>query len=284
MTTAIDTELGRRRGKWPSDGPSKTGHGAAYPHVDRDPVRPLSIPYRTWLWLEMIALFVATPLLIYVLVYEYRQPLFIVLPAMFLVLAVMLTIDGRFIWRKILTIGVSFGQIAHITALFAILGAILILYADRYYPSGILRFYNAAPDLFWKIMILYPLLSASTQEIMYRVFFFHRYRELFGGQTWLLIWVNAILFAYAHIIFLRENDLFHESAHAIWLSLVAGLIFAWRYERTRSFWAVFIEHSIYGNLIFAIGFGRFFYTGISNQSWAVFWFDLWDDVVRYLGL
>lgn len=248
---------------------------SAFPHRNRDPVRPLSLPYRLWLWLEMLAIFVGAPLGLYVLVYGYRQPLFIVLPALFLAVALILTIDGRFIWLKMITVGVNVGQLLHILCMFAILGAWLALYAKGSYPDTYLRFYRNAPDLWLKVMILYPLVSASVQEILFRVFFFHRYRELFGHQTWLLVLVNAVLFAYAHIIF--------QNWPAIWLSLIAGLLFAWRYERTRSFWAVFIEHSLYGNLIFTVGFGRFFYTGVSNIPAAQEWFARWDAFVRWLG-
>jgi membrane protease YdiL (CAAX protease family) len=48
------------------------------------------------------------------------------------------------------------------------------------------------------------------------------------------------------------------------LSFFGGLIFAWRYLRTNSFWAVALEHALYGNLIFTIGLGVYFFTGISS--------------------
>ena len=246
----------------------------AFPHRDRDVDNPLSLPYRTWLWLELCAFFVAAPLALHVLVHDYKQPLFIVLPAMFIIIAFMLLIDGRFITYKILTVGVSLRHLVHILGTFVILGALVALYAKSYYPGRYLSFATRAPDLWLKIMILYPLISASTQEIMFRVFFFHRYRELFGRQTWLLVLASATLFAYAHIVF--------ENWPAIWISFLGGLIFAWRYERTRSFWAVFIEHSLFGNLIFTIGFGRFFYTGVSNLGATKYWFDLWDRFIAYI--
>jgi CAAX protease family protein len=48
------------------------------------------------------------------------------------------------------------------------------------------------------------------------------------------------------------------------MSFIGGLIFAYRFARTRSFFAVWLEHALYGDLIFTIGLGRFFFTGVAN--------------------
>jgi hypothetical protein len=36
------------------------------------------------------------------------------------------------------------------------------------------------------------------------------------------------------------------------------------FTRTQSFLAVVLEHALYGDLIFTIGLGRFFFTGAAN--------------------
>ncbi len=54
------------------------------------------------------------------------------------------------------------------------------------------------------------------------------------------------------------------SQFAIIATTLGGLVLAARYAQTRSFWAVFIEHTIWGWLIFTVGLGRFFFTGVSN--------------------
>ena len=46
--------------------------------------------------------------------------------------------------------------------------------------------------------------------------------------------------------------------------IVMALLFAWRYQSSRSYWALVLEHALYGNLIFTVGLGRYFYTGVSN--------------------
>ena len=105
-------------------------------------------------------------------------------------------------------------------------------------------------------MILYPLASVTAQEIMYRVFFFHRYKPLFGGDAQDAIVLNAVLFSFSHIIFQNVTTLI--------IAFLGGLLFAWRYHSSKSYWALVIEHALYGNLIFTVGLGKYFYTGVSN--------------------
>jgi uncharacterized protein len=108
------------------------------------------------------------------------------------------------------------------------------------------------PLLWTAIMVGYPLLSVYPQEVIYRVFFFHRYAALFPTPAWMIA-ANAAAFAFAHILF--QNPL------AITLTLVGGGMFAWTYRRTRSAAAVWIEHTLYGCLLFTVGLGEFFYLG-----------------------
>jgi membrane protease YdiL (CAAX protease family) len=99
-------------------------------------------------------------------------------------------------------------------------------------------------------MCLYPLLSVWPQEIIFRRFLFHRYERLFGNQ---ITSASAIMFSYAHIIFLTSL--------AVLLTLAGGLLFARSYAKTRSLKLTGLEHAIYGCLVFTIGLGQYFYTG-----------------------
>ena len=42
---------------------------------------------------------------------------------------------------------------------------------------------------------------------------------------------------------------------------------ALRYALTRSFWAVYLEHTLWGALVFTVGLGRFFFTGVGIVGW-----------------
>lgn len=108
------------------------------------------------------------------------------------------------------------------------------------------------PLVFLMVCLLYPLLSALPQEIIYRSFFFRRYGSLFG-QGWGMSLASAAAFAFLHIIY--------DNSISVALSFGAGLIFARTYARTRSLPLVSLEHALYGICAFAVGLGRFFYEG-----------------------
>lgn len=209
-----------------------------------------------WLLIEMLLFFVATPIVIYSLLYDYRIPLFKILPPVFLFFIVFLTLDRSFSWRKTLGTGIRWRDLASILVVLAVAGPALVLFAMEDVPQRFLAFPRYAQEIWITVMILYPVVSVTTQEIMYRVFFFHRYQPLIGNDPQSMIALNAVLFAFSHIVFQNVTTLI--------ISLLGGLLFAWRYHSSRSFWAVVVEHAIYGNLIFTVGLGRYFYTGVSN--------------------
>ncbi|MEV4205872.1 hypothetical protein [Nocardia salmonicida] len=45
------------------------------------------------------------------------------------------------------------------------------------------------------------------------------------------------------------------------LSAAAGVLFAIRYQRTRSLLTTSVEHALYGILVFTVSLGDFFYHG-----------------------
>ena len=102
------------------------------------------------------------------------------------------------------------------------------------------------------IMIAYPLVSVLPQELIYRVFFFERYRPIFG-QGLAMTAASAAMFGWGHIVF--HNWL------AVLLTLPGGWLFATTFRRTGSLRVVAIEHALYGCAIFTIGYGSFFYEG-----------------------
>lgn len=225
-------------------------HGAA----EASP--PASYAMRIWLLIEMLLFFVATPIVIYSLLYDYRIPLFKILLPVFLFFIVFLTLDRSFSWRKTLGTGIRWRDLAGILILLAIAGPALVIFAMEDVPQRFLAFPRYAQEVWITVMIVYPVVSVTTQEIMYRVFFFHRYKPLIGSDPQSAIMLNAVLFSFSHIVFQNVTTLI--------ISLLGGILFAWRYHSSRSFWAVVLEHSIYGNLIFTVGLGRYFYTGVSN--------------------
>jgi len=78
-----------------------------------------------------------------------------------------------------------------------------------------------------------------------------------------MILLNGILFGVAHMLF---NN---------WVAVIGtgliGCVLAYRYAATGSLWAVVIEHTLWGWLVFTVGLGGFFFTGVSNMpAWDLF--------------
>lgn len=117
-------------------------------------------------------------------------------------------------------------------------------------PTLLFGFPKAQPRLWLLVMFLYPLLSAYPQEVIYRAFFFHRYREILPAR-WAAILVSTLAFSFLHIIF--------DNWIAVILTIPAGYIFSRTYVRSGSLMLAAIEHGLYGCIIFTSGLGRFFY-------------------------
>jgi uncharacterized protein len=107
------------------------------------------------------------------------------------------------------------------------------------------------PLLWAAVMILYPVFSVLPQTLIYRPFFFHRYRVLFPSERALIV-ASAISFSWLHVV--MRNPV------APLLTFPGGLLFAWRYTRTESLLAPACEHALYGCLVFTLGLGAYFFT------------------------
>jgi len=102
------------------------------------------------------------------------------------------------------------------------------------------------------VMVAYPIVSVFPQELIYRAFFFERYRPLFGAGHGMIL-ASAAVFSFGHIVF--------RNGPAVGLTFLGGWLFARTYQRTRSLLLVCVEHALYGCAIFTIGYGNFFFDG-----------------------
>ncbi len=130
---------------------------------------------------------------------------------------------------------------------------VLLGLAVRFFaPELLFSFIKRSPGVWILVMLFYPLVSVYPQEMLYRAFFFHRYQPLFGNG-WAMLLASALAFGFVHIIF------------GNWLSVVlcvfGGLLFAFTYQSSGSLLLACMEHAIFGNFIFTIGLGKFFYHG-----------------------
>lgn len=127
-------------------------------------------------------------------------------------------------------------------------------------PEKLFSFVLERPALWAMVMVLYPVLSVVPQEIIFRLFFFRRYAGILRGQQAMIL-ASGLAFGFAHIIF--------ENWVAPLLCAIGGILFALTYSRRKSLALVSLEHALYGDLIFTLGLGYYFYHGSVQAVQAV---------------
>jgi hypothetical protein len=219
----------------------------------------LSPAARARRWAEMALLYLAAPFAVDAAVHDRGIPVFIALLPVLAIILLFLALDRSFSLRRELTRGFSLAQLASILVIFSLGAAATAYYVAEYQPAHFLELPRNRPETYQRIMLLYPLMSVAAQELVYRTFFFHRYGLLFGSTWWLAILLNGLLFGLGHIVI--------GTPLAIYGTMATGTLFAWRYAMARSYWAVFIEHTLWGWLVFTVGLGRYFFTGVGILTW-----------------
>ncbi|MGC8769286.1 CPBP family intramembrane glutamic endopeptidase [Calditerrivibrio sp.] len=129
---------------------------------------------------------------------------------------------------------------------------ILYLFMLNLLPDRMFYFLKKDFSTWIIIVLMYGLLAVYPQEILYRVLIFHRYGSIFKNNR-VVVHLSALLFAFGHILYLHPVS--------ILLSLVGGYLFSITYIRSGSIILVYIEHFLYGFLLYTIGLGEYFYSG-----------------------
>ena len=215
-----------------------------------------SVLRRVWLALEMLVLFVGAPLAMMQAVHVHKVPVWAALFPVLAGLIVVLLWDSTFSLRREVTQSVTLAAIGSILAVLLVGGGAVTAYVAQEMPDKFLSLPRDRPGVWRKVLTNYPFLSVLAQEFIYRTLFFHRYGPLFGRWRWGLVLASGLLFGFGHIIF--------KNWVAVGLTTLGGIFLAWRYAATRSFWAVWIEHTLWGWLVFTVGLGGFFFTGIAT--------------------
>lgn len=205
---------------------------------------------RLRLGIEFAVLFLFVPVA-HVVFFETFGP-FLPLAAVFAAAAVLLTLTPGFRWRSVVDFRRPSGWLPLMIGLSAACAAIVLAIAWFLVPDRMFDFPRYSPNRFLLVIALYPFLSVLGQELAYRLLFFERYRVLFPNDASAIV-ASAFIFALAHA--------FYFNWVAVTLSFAGGLAFAWAYVRTHSFPAIWIFHSIAGQVLFTSGLGTFFYHG-----------------------
>lgn len=181
-----------------------------------------------------------------------RPNLFVVLIGFAGISLLVLRRDREFDRGRIFNLAGARAGLGRVLGRFVVLGVLLTGVVWALAPEQLFILVKRNPGLWAAIMLLYPIFSVYPQEMIYRTFLFHRYRELFPGK-YAMIAASAVAFGFGHVIL--HNPL------AVMLTVVGGALFASTYERSRSTFLAVVEHALYGNLVFTIGLGASFYLG-----------------------
>ncbi len=155
--------------------------------------------------------------------------------------------DNIFKWKSI-----SISNLLKIFLRWGMISCIIFLVTFYFFNDKLFFIQKNNPEIIWKILILYPLVSALPQEFIFCTFFFKRYETLFINKNTMIL-MSSLTFSLAHLFFINYV--------APFLGFFAGLIFAWTFSKYRSLALVAIEHGLYGNTIFLLGLGWYFWGG-----------------------
>ena len=200
--------------------------------------------------LEFLAVFGGLPLLIY-----FRRVPNLPIPYLLLVALISFLIlrsDPTFSVSQLTAWGNYRPFLPSILIRDAVCLILLSLVVYLFAPDLLFSLVKRSPGPWLVIFILYPLVSVYPQELFYRAFFFHRYTPLFGSG-WVMLVASAVAFGFVHIIF--RNWL------AVALCIIGGILFSWTYQTSGSLLLACLDHAIFGNFLFTIGLGQFFYHG-----------------------
>lgn len=203
--------------------------------------------------LEFAALFVLLPL---VIAWQGETMRRWIIPQLLLISALCLFLlwrDASFDRHRLMAWPLAWRPcLLRIALVLVIGGAAVLALASRLPGADPFALPRQRAVLWLTILLLYPLISALPQELIFRVFIFHRYRALFPGTRTLPL-VSAGVFALAHLVL--------GNWVAVLLSLAGGLLFAYTYARTGSLGLVTLEHGLWGDWLFTVGMGSYFYGG-----------------------
>lgn len=218
----------------------------------------------------MVVLFGAFPIAAWVameLGWMATNKLFALLGSAVVVCLALLLTDRSFRVASAFAVAEAIEQLPRVLVLWTIGFGVLVALVYAIDPEHAWFLPRERTRLWLKIMVGYPIISVIPQNIIYRVFFFHRYKSLLRGpemdprlppqrrrERFLLSplgWASAAAFCLGHVIF--GNWL------AMLLTLAGGVVFTYTYERSRSVGLTVIEHALYGVAVFTVGLGGSLY-------------------------
>ena len=201
--------------------------------------------------IEFCALYLGVPVLLVVL--QNRGIKVPIMPALILFALAMLPVlrrDKEFRFAEFVRVRTVPRREWLLMAAWFVLNALLLTVALRYVmPEAMLKFPRENPRFWALVMLCYPIFSVLAQSVVYRALYWSRYSRMFPEKY--KIPIGAAVFAFAHLPY--------ANAYALAFPFVGGLMFLSGYRRTRSLLFANVAHALYGDFLFTIGWGQFFF-------------------------
>jgi membrane protease YdiL (CAAX protease family) len=197
-------------------------------------------------WFEFTLIFILLPILGFSLRSYLANWLIPALIILMTVCGMLLLNDPHFKRFRLTSLG-QFSAVKQRVFSFFFLGALFsgVFYGIMHQENWFAMPRNSFND--WVLLLLlYPVLSVLPQELIFRTYFFHRYKRIMPKKI-ARIFVSASVFALAHIMYANWI--------AVVLAFLGGLLFAFTYAQSRSTIVCVIEHSLWGLWMFTLGIG-----------------------------
>ena len=200
------------------------------------------------LWSELILLFVAVPFAVLYWIKHFADYLMPILGVMGLCCLAVLLADKQFKRVKLWHWEDYRIHLRSTLRLFLPWASLLALVVYFLKPELFLHWPMNQPWMWVATLLIYPIVSVIPQEIIFRTYFFHRYKQILPSKyaRWAL---STFLFGLAHLVY--------GNWVAVVVSWIGGAIFGYRYMQTKSTPVVVIEHALWGSFLFTIGLGSY---------------------------
>lgn len=200
------------------------------------------------LWSEMVLLFVILPLAVFYWVHQVADMLLVILAAIGVYCLAILLTDTQFQRNKLWLWNNNRTHIKSAFKCFVPCAAIIASVVHVIAPERFLQWPLNDPWMWVMTLMLYPVISVIPQEIIFRTYFFHRYKRILPSKNarWAL---STFVFGFAHLVY--------GNWFAVLITWCGGAVFGYRYMQTNSMPVVVIEHTLWGSFLFTVGLGSY---------------------------
>ncbi|MGQ8335078.1 CPBP family glutamic-type intramembrane protease [Sunxiuqinia sp. A32] len=203
---------------------------------------------KLYLYAEFVLFFFFIPLYLLIGV-DILHPSSVLIPFVLLAFFI-LYFFTKFKWKELWAFDIKWKQVwLHLAIAFGV-SLLMIAYMLLFDRKNLFNLPLGNLKVWLTLSTFYPIFSAYVQEVLFRTYIFKRYQNLFGNGN-LMILMSALAFSFAHILYYHPVSLI--------LTLILGIYVGRVYQKTQSVLFVAFLHGLYGNMVFTVGLGHYFW-------------------------